>query len=131
MLVTLVLLAVGLAFAATPGLEPRLRTDSQIYSAGDTVKIELKAGPRTVGYNLCFAYLTLQRQSDFDWEDAPMRSHRNTACLSIQNLLQPFRRASGTLSLRPDLAPGLYRITHEIEVDGDRYLVASNTFTVL
>ncbi len=127
----LVLIVSGLGFASTVGDDPGLRTQYQNYSAGDTVKVELRAGLRTVGYNLCFAFLGLERLDEVGWESVPIGSPgKYVACPAIQHLLKPFGRATGTAYLPRDLESGTYRITHEVEVADDRVPLESNVFTV-
>jgi hypothetical protein len=117
---------------ASGGLAPALRTDESTYQPGEQVEVQLRAGLQTVGYNLCFAFATLEQRDDAGW--VPTGAHLGppsddlVACTSELRGLAPLFGAEGAVHLPPDLAPGDYRLTYDLEFA--RGPVTSRPFTV-
>lgn len=110
-----------------------LTADATSYSSGAIVRLTLRAGQSTtVGYNLCPAYLELDRQVGSDWRkvDADLGPSGNTVCTAELRLLQPGQTAPGEAHLPQTLASGTYRIAHGVEVDNERQRVTTDAFTV-
>jgi hypothetical protein len=131
----------GLAssWGINPGIDPALRTERDSYRAGETVEVRLEAGVRELGYNLCASFLTLERADEGLWVAAPVSLFPEPSetggawvCPAPMYQLPPGGIATGVVRLPPDLAPGLYRLTHDVEVmeSRERRTLATAPFRV-
>jgi hypothetical protein len=136
-------LVVGFAGLAStginPGFDPALRTERDSYRAGETVEVRLEAGVQELGYNLCAWFLTLERADEGRWVAAPVSLFPEPpetggawACPAPLYQLPPGGIATGVVHLPSDLAPGLYRLTNDVEVmeSGERPTLATAPFRV-
>jgi hypothetical protein len=119
----------GYGFASTGGIQPALRTDSSSYLPGDVVGVQLRAGIRSTGYNLCFSFATLERFDPAGWGPVDVGLGRGL-CTAQQLILPTLQGAEGSVHLPRDLPPGAYRLAYEVEVGGERRRVATDRFTV-
>jgi hypothetical protein len=124
----------GLALSASGGVGPSLRTEEGSYQPGDRVELQLRNGLRPAGYNLCFAFVALQRQGPEGWDTVAAHLGPPTedlvACRADLRPLWPLGRVSSTVHLPSDLPSGAYRLVHGLEIGGDRRAVATDPFTV-
>jgi hypothetical protein len=116
------------------GAGPSLRTEAVSYQPGDQLEVQLRNGLRPAGYNLCFAFVTLQGQGAAGWvtvaADLGPPTGDMVACTAELAPLPPRGRAQATVHLPSDLPAGEYRLVHELEVRGARRAVATDAFTV-
>ena len=140
-----VLLMLAFAISACTSSKPRasrtpsisdevtLRTDSQTYAPGGRPKITLVNGSDSeVGYNLCFAFLELERLDGGTWKKVSksLGPGGNVDCTAELRLLAPGAMATGQPYLPSDLEPGTYRLVHKAEINRERTEVATNAFEV-
>jgi hypothetical protein len=130
----LVLTVLGSGVLLTTGnIGPSLRTEASAYEPGDLVDLQLRNGPLPAGYNLCFAFMTLQVHEAEGWETLAANlgpPEELVACTGELRPLPPLGGAQATVHLPSDLPHGDYRVVHALEVRGDRRAVATNAFTV-
>jgi hypothetical protein len=127
--------------AAPEGPGIALSADKPSYSPGQQVKVTLTNTTQDgAGYNLCFAFLELQRQSGDNWEtvrgaDLSPPGSEVIACTTELRFLPPDQTVSGPAHLPADLPNGTYRLTHEVEVGNEigenRQEIATEGFTVV
>jgi hypothetical protein len=133
-LVVLSVLGIGYAVASSGGVGPSMRTEATSYQPGDHVDLQLRNGLRPAGYNLCFAFVTLQGHGASGWVTVAADLGPSTgdlvACTGELRPLPPLGGAQATVHLPPDLPTGEYRLVHELEVSGHRRAVATDAFTV-
>jgi hypothetical protein len=133
-LIVLTVLGSGAALLSSGSLGPSLRTDAASYQPGDQVGVQLRNGLRPAGYNLCFAFVTLQGHEGDGWvsvaADLAPSTEGLLACTSELRPLPPLGGADATVRLPPDLPSGAYRLVHELEISGDRRAVPTGAFTV-
>ena len=110
------------------------RTDKPSYTAGDVVVVEVDNGLETeVGMNLCFAYLNLEKQlENGDWTPTHVYGNEseNQVCTAALYLVQPGNSLSGTFHLPISQATGRYRITTDLELQGDRFEAETIPFVI-
>ena len=113
--------------------EVTLRADATRYAPGDKPKLTLSNNSEgDVGYNLCFAFIDLERNEGGTWK--PVTAHLgppDTACTAPLFLLKPGATANGELILPTDLAPGTYRLVHKSDIEGARQPIATDAFEVI
>jgi hypothetical protein len=123
------------AIASSGGIQPALRTESKAYLPGNEVGVRLKAGIQGVGYNLCFAFATLERLDGNVWRplEANLGPHDSVlvACTSELRLLPSLFGAQGTVYLPDGLRSGEYRLIYQPAVGGEQRRVATGPFTVM
>ncbi|MEX2401024.1 MAG: hypothetical protein WD423_09660 [Rhodothermales bacterium] len=110
-----------------------LRTGTDTYAVGDEVRLRLEnQSGSEVGYNLCFAYLDLQRRTGDEWHDvtADLGPDDSVACTAELRTLAPGDEAAGLAHIPADLPGDSYRITHDVEVHGEMQTIPSNSFVV-
>jgi hypothetical protein len=133
-LLVLAVLGSGVALTSSGGVGPSMRTEESSYQPGDRVEFQLRNGLRPAGYNLCFAFVTLQREATEGWDaiaaDLGPATGDLVACRAELRPLPPLGRAAAAVHLPTDLPAGAYRLVHELEIGGDRRAVATDTFTV-
>jgi hypothetical protein len=133
-LVLLAVLASGHALASDSGVGPAMRTEATSFQPGDPVEVQLRNGLRPAGYNLCFAFVTLQGHEAAGWVtvDADLGPPTGDpfVCPGELRPLPPLGRAHATVHLPADLPSGEYRLVHELEIGGDRRAIATDPFTV-
>jgi hypothetical protein len=116
------------------GAGPSLRTEAVSYQPGDQLEVQLRNGLRPAGYNLCFAFVTLQGHEADRWVSVAADLGPSTgdlvACAAELRPLPPLGRAHATVHLPADLPSGTYRLVHDLEASGDRRAVATDAFTV-
>lgn len=113
--------------------ELSFQTEADLYRPGDEVEVLLSNGSdQAVGYNICFAFLSLEQRREDVWERIPVElgPEPNAACTAQLNGLAPGESAESTAYLPADLAAGTYRLTADIEVDRVRQPVETNPFDV-
>lgn len=110
------LVVAGLAFATSGGINPALRTDGSSYAPGDTVRVQLKAGIRSVGYNLCL--VSFERLDAAGWQFVP-HIPPGSACILVQVGLRPLFGAEASVDLPRHSRPGLYRLKAGVVVGGE------------
>ncbi|MGH2554367.1 MAG: hypothetical protein ACRDHO_01430 [Actinomycetota bacterium] len=124
----------GYAFVSSGGFQPALRTDSSSYLPGDVVGVRLKAGILPVGYNLCFAFATLERLDGDGWDPVGVylspQDGEAWYCTTEGLTLPPLLSAKDVVYLPSDLPSGGYRLAYEVEVDGEPRKVATRGFVV-
>lgn len=124
------------AFVSAGGVQPALRTGGAAYQPGDEVQVQIKAGLRAVGYNLCSDFVHLQQRVGDNWEPGrrslgpPPEDGVMWACTAELRILPPLLGATGAIHLPPDLEQGTYRLVTDAEVAGERRPVATNAFVV-
>lgn len=116
---------------APPGVVS-LRTDAASYRPGDKAIVTLSNGSQgRVGYNLCFAFLSLERNDGGTWKAAQAQlGPPNMGCTTELRLLRPGGTDSSEITIPAGLAAGNYRVTHNIEVAGSQVRVFSEAFAV-
>lgn len=125
------LLTGGYALVSSGGVQAALRADSSSYRPGAAVEVQLKAGLRSVGYNLCFAFATLEGVDGDGAEALDVNlGPPGTACTGEMWGLPPLFGATGAAYLPRDLRSGEYRLSYEIEVGGERRAVTTSPFSV-
>ena len=117
---------------AVPGLTLAAARDA--YTGGDTVRVRLTNGTASaVGYNLCFAFLGLERRGTWShWAPlaVSLAPAPNVGCAGPLYGLSPGGEAEGAAFLPRDLPPGVYRLTARVEVGGRDRPVATGAFAV-
>ena len=137
----LLLLLMGCASEKTPaagGGTPSdgtvsLAADAGRYAPGDKPTLTLRNGTEgQVGYNLCFAFVHLERREANEWKSvtANLGPGGNVACTSELRLLQQGASATGEVHLPGDLPPGTYRLTHRVEIESADQTIATDAFEV-
>jgi hypothetical protein len=109
------------------------RTDSAQYAAGDRPTVTLENhSPTSVGYNLCFAFLELDRLEAETWKllSVDLGPGGNVDCQAFLAMLQPGMIDSGRLYLPDDLPRGRYRLVHNVTIGDARQRIATNEFDV-
>jgi hypothetical protein len=133
-LVVLIVLGSGAVLMSSGGVGPSIRTEAASYQPGDQVGLQLRNGLRPAGYNLCFAFVSLQGHEAAGWVTVGTDLGPSTgdliACTGELRPLPPLGRANATVHLPSDLPSGAYRLVHELEIGGDRRAVATDAFTV-
>jgi hypothetical protein len=133
-LLVLLVLGGGAALLTIGSVGPSLRTQASAYEPGDLVDVQLRNGLLPAGYNLCFAFMTLQVYEPEGWEtvtaDLGPPDEDLVACTGELRPLPPLGGAQATMHLPSDLPPGEYRVVHELEVRGDRRAVATDAFNL-
>jgi hypothetical protein len=110
-----------------------LRTNAQRYAPSDQPQVTLENHSQDqVGYNICFAFLKLERREAGTWQafSANLGPGGNVVCTAELRLLQPGANASGRVYLPADLPSGTYRLTHDVEINGKRQKAATGGFEV-
>ena len=108
-------------------------TTTTSYQGGAIVEVRLVNGSDSeVGYNICFAFLSLERYEGGGWSDTKknLGPDEMTACTNELRIMQNGGSDIGKAYLPRDLAPGTYRLVHDAELDGERTTLATNSFTV-
>jgi hypothetical protein len=133
-LVVLSVLGVGYGVVSSDRVGPSMWTEATSYQPGDQVDLQLRNGLRPAGYNLCFAFVTLQGHEAAGWvtvaADLGPPTGDMVACTAELAPLPPLGGAQATVHLPSDLPSGEYRLVHELEVSGARRAVATDAFTV-
>ncbi|MEM8486819.1 MAG: hypothetical protein AAF564_14800 [Bacteroidota bacterium] len=109
------------------------KTDRDEYNPGQIVVVEVGnrlASP--VGLNLCFTYLSLERQTDDGWEptSAYGGERPNTVCTAIQLAVRPGNSSTGTFHLPDNQGNGTYRITTRFEINNESVWANTNSFDI-
>ena len=129
------LLTIAIAGCAGGGsaVVANLSTDAGAYSAGDDVEIALRNdSDQDLGYNICYAFLLLQREMGGEWQETQvgLGPEPDAPCTTQLNLLEPAASTQGTAYLPDDLPPGTYRISTMLEVEGVRTELHTEPFAV-
>lgn len=98
------------------------RTAETAYAPGSEVAVRLEnQSDITVGYNICFASIELERQ-DGGWEIVPASLGPNepSGCTDELRMLAPTETAESRAFLPARLAAGRYRLATGVEVRTDR-----------
>ena len=104
-------------------------TSATEYAPGDTVSVILEnESDEAVGYNICFAFLELERNGEV--VPAGLGPDESTVCQANLPGLAPGEVAEGVAYLPDDLEAGTYRLATEVEVGDDRQRVVTNSFGV-
>jgi hypothetical protein len=110
-----------------------LVADAREYAPGDQVKITLANGSnQRVGYNICFAFLDLERRDKSVWTKvaADLGPGGNVACTAQLIFMPPGEEADSVAHLAEDLSPATYRIAYNVEVGSMGTKVATEAFVV-
>jgi methionine-rich copper-binding protein CopC len=133
-LVVLIVLGSGAALMSSGSVGPSMRTEAASYQPGDQVGVQLRNGLRPAGYNLCFAFVSLQGHDVDGWVTVAADLGPSTgdliACTAELRPLPPLGGAHATVHLPPELPSGAYRLVYELEISGDRRAVTTDPFTV-
>lgn len=107
-----------------------LKTDQETYAPGSELKLNLENESllQSLGFNLCFS--TLQRHEGEAWTAVPRRTEEEGFCQAIQYGLKPGERTEHLRHLPAELPAGEYRYLTNVEWDGERQELVSNTFDV-
>lgn len=133
LLVALLPLAVAVAGCSSAKEGLILSTDSKRYQPGGEIEVTLvNNSDESVGSNICFAFLTLEKRARGTWGTLPadLSPGPDVACTSELRLMQSGDSASGMATLPRNLEAGIYRLTTEVEVSGEREKVTSDDFRV-
>lgn len=129
-------LASFLAVLGSGGTEPAMRV-AGTPTPGAQVEVQLRSGTSQTGVNLCVSFLQLEALSRGGWTPAPEGlttadggDETHAVCPADLWGLAPLRAAAQTVRLHEDLPPGTYRITTQVEVSGERRVVATRPFEV-
>lgn len=131
--VAMVLLASVSCERGAPEDGPRLLAESSLYEPGDRVTVEIRnEGTSEVGYNICHAFLTLEREVGHQWEEMQvgLGPEPDSPCTAQLNLLEVGARDVADAFLPADLRPGTYRITTGIEVGPQLVVLQTDPFEV-
>jgi len=108
--------------------EAVLKTDQETYAPGSSVKLMLRNDSlQVLGYNLCMS--SLQRDEGGTWTVVPPPGRR--ICNAAQYNIWPGVMSDESLHALPGTLPeGTYRYVTNVDWDGERQDVTSNTFHV-
>lgn len=112
---------------------PYLSASSDSYAPGDQVTVEIRNGGAVdVGYNICYAFLTLERQVADAWEQLQvgLGPEPQAPCTTQLDLLAPGARDEATAYLPHDLGPGTYRIATGVEIGPELAVLETEPFEV-
>ncbi|MBW3589494.1 MAG: hypothetical protein KY429_08745 [Actinobacteria bacterium] len=105
-----------------------LTTEKRVYEPGDVVEVKLRnMFVRRLGSNLCFARLEVEDRDS--WRHIPHLGP-NEACTSELRIILPGASMQGQMTLPGDVRSGIYRLSLDVEVGGDRRTITSETFRV-
>lgn len=131
----LLILVVALAGcnAGRSASEPEFSTRSDVYRPGDEVALRLENDTEIpIGYNICFAFLALERRGEEGWEpvEVGLGPEPDAACTLELNGLAPGESAESTAYLPEDLEAGTYRIATDVEVADAPQALETQSFEV-
>jgi hypothetical protein len=119
---------------SSPTTGVSLAAEASSYRPGDQVVVTLQNNTSNIaGYNLCFAFLELQRQVSDSWKSVrALGPNRQAVCTTELRGLQPGTQADGRAYLPTTLSPGIYRIALRVEIGigNAREMVATDGFSV-
>lgn len=113
--------------------EAVLSTDEDVYAPGARVEIELtNATSAAIEYNICFAFLSLERPIDDGWQrvEASLGPEPDAACTLELRRLAAGSDAESEVFLPDDLPSGSYRLATEISMGNAMVVLESDPFEV-
>lgn len=109
------------------------RTDQECYSPGERPILTLEnRSSSPVSYNICFAFLELERFEDGAWRRLKVNLGPGppVACDAALRTLAPGESDTSSIYLPPDLPAGRHRIVSQLEIGRQEEKVTTNEFGV-